>query len=48
MACLEGFEPPYSNYIVNDRLEGGDDTGSYLFTDNQLGLRAARRESRAN
>ena len=28
MAHQEGLEPPYSDYVVNDRLEGGDDTGA--------------------
>ena len=28
MVHPEGLEPPYSNYVVNDRLEGGDDTGA--------------------
>ena len=27
MAIPEGLEPPYSDYSVNDRLEGGTDTG---------------------
>lgn len=26
MAHLVGLEPTYSNYVVNDRLEGGNDT----------------------
>lgn len=25
MAPCGGLEPPYSTYVVNDRLEGGDD-----------------------
>lgn len=28
MAPRTGFEPAYSNYSFNDRLEGGTDTGA--------------------
>ena len=37
MVPQERLELPYSNYIVNDRLEGGDDTGARLIKGTSAG-----------